>query len=107
MAHQRRECRRGGGPRTGRAGRGSGLQPPKRARILEWQKEQEFPILPNSDDPDPGNVYHDLQFPDAVYERIEEYYEQLRSASDIPEDVALAGLLDLVATAELLGFRSP
>jgi hypothetical protein len=50
--------------------------PPKRERILEWQQEQEFPILPNADDPDAGNVYRDLHFPDTVYERIEEYYEQ-------------------------------
>jgi hypothetical protein len=49
--------------------------PPKRERILEWQKEQDFPILPNPDDPDAGNVYRDLHFPDDVYERIEEYYE--------------------------------
>jgi hypothetical protein len=54
--------------------------PPKRERILEWQKEQDFPILPNADDPDAGNVYRDLQFPDEVYERIEEYYEHKAEA---------------------------
>jgi hypothetical protein len=53
-----------------------GYNPPRRARILEWQQEQEFPICPNPDDPDAGNVYKDLQFPDEVYHDIEEYHEQ-------------------------------
>ena len=55
---------------------GRDYNPPKRARILEWQKQQEFPICPNADDPDACNVYKDLKFPDAVYESITEYYEQ-------------------------------
>ena len=55
---------------------GRDYNPPKRDRILEWQKEQEFPICPNPDDPDACNVYKDLQFPDEVYEKISEYYEQ-------------------------------
>jgi hypothetical protein len=50
--------------------------PPKRERILQWQQEQEFPICPNPDDPDACNVYRDLRFPDAIYENIEEYYEE-------------------------------
>lgn len=49
--------------------------PPKRDRILEWQQQQDFPICPNSDDPDACNVYKDLQFPDNVYEHISSYYE--------------------------------
>ena len=49
--------------------------PPKRERILEWQRQQDFPICP-TDDPDACNVYKDLQFPDGVYERIAEYYEE-------------------------------
>jgi hypothetical protein len=65
---------------------GRDYNPPKRARIQEWQKEQEFPILPNPDDPDAGNVYRDLQFPDDVYERIEEYYEQKAEAEATPQD---------------------
>jgi hypothetical protein len=47
--------------------------PPRRERILEWQKEQEFPILPHADDPDCGNVYRSLKFPDDVYEHIQSY----------------------------------
>jgi len=55
---------------------GRDYNPPKRDRILQWQSEQEFPICPNPDDPDSCNVYKDLQFPDEVYEKISEYYEQ-------------------------------
>jgi hypothetical protein len=53
--------------------------PPKRQRILDWQKEQDFPIIPDADDPDAGNVYRTLQFPDGVYEHISDYYEQKAS----------------------------
>jgi hypothetical protein len=53
--------------------------PPKRERILEWQERQEFPICPNPEDPGACNVYRDIQFPDGVYEEIEEFYEQKAS----------------------------
>ena len=59
---------------------GRDYNPPKRQRILEWQKEQEFPICPNPDDPDACNVYKDLNFPDDVYEKISEYYEHKAEA---------------------------
>jgi hypothetical protein len=55
---------------------GRDYSPPKRERILEWQQQQDFPIIPNPDDPDAGNVYKDLQFPDEVYDHISAYYEQ-------------------------------
>lgn len=55
---------------------GKDYNPPKRDRILEWQSKQDFPICPNSDDPDACNVYRDLNFPEHVYEHISEYYEQ-------------------------------
>ncbi len=55
---------------------GKDYNPPKRDRILTWQKEQEFPICPNADDPDACNVYKDLHFPDHVYEHIQGYVEQ-------------------------------
>ena len=55
---------------------GRDYNPPKRARILEWQKEQEFPICPDAENPDACNVYKDLKFPDGVYESISEYYEE-------------------------------
>jgi hypothetical protein len=54
---------------------GKDYNPPKRARILEWQQKQDFPICPTPDDPDACNVYQDLQFPDHVYENISGYYE--------------------------------
>ena len=50
--------------------------PPRRERILEWQSQQEFPILPHPEDPDCGNVYRNLKFPDAIYKHIEHYQEQ-------------------------------
>ena len=53
-----------------------GYSPPKRDRILEWQRHQDFPICPNADDPDACNVYKELKFPDDVYEHIGEYYEE-------------------------------
>ncbi len=55
---------------------GKDYNPPKRDRILTWQKEQEFPICPNPDDPDACNVYKDLKFPDHVFEHIQKYVEQ-------------------------------
>ena len=55
--------------------------PPRREKILDFQSRQEFPILPDSDDPDIGNVYRDLTFPDGVYEHIAEYYEHTAAAA--------------------------
>ena len=55
--------------------KGHDYNPPKREKILAWQKEQEFPIIPNPEDPDSGNVYRDLKFPDHIYENIGEYWE--------------------------------
>jgi hypothetical protein len=54
---------------------GRDYNPPRRERILEWQKQQAFPICPTTD-PDACNVYRDLRFPDGVYQHIQEYYEQ-------------------------------
>ena len=55
---------------------GRDYSPPKRERILEWQSQQEFPILPNIDDPDCGNLYRNLTFPEAIYKHIGHYQEQ-------------------------------
>jgi hypothetical protein len=49
--------------------------PPKRAKIVDFQARQDFPIIPDLDDPDCGNVYRDLTFPADVYEHIAEYRE--------------------------------
>lgn len=49
--------------------------PPKRERILAWQAEQDFQII-DPDDPNDGNLYRELQFPDQVYENINEFYEE-------------------------------
>jgi hypothetical protein len=53
-----------------------GYSPPRRERILEWQSQQDFQICPNPEDPDACNVYNELQFPDEVYESIQEYQEK-------------------------------
>jgi hypothetical protein len=53
-----------------------GYSPPRRERILEWQSQQDFQICPDPDDPDACNLYNELQFPDEVYESIQEYREE-------------------------------
>ncbi len=50
--------------------------PPRPERIREWQTQQEFPICPNSEDPDGCNVYRDLRFPEHIYENIQQYQEK-------------------------------
>ncbi len=54
--------------------------PPRRDRIIEWQEQQDFAICPTPDDPDACNVYNELQFPDELYESIQEYRENRQSA---------------------------
>src|ERR687883_265195 len=56
-----------------------GYNPPRRERILEWQEQQEFPICPNPDDPDSCNVYRELDFPEEVFENIQDYREDKAS----------------------------
>ena len=56
--------------------KGRDYSPPRREKILEFQRRQDFPICPNGDDPDACNVYKNLKFPDGVYQHIGEYYEQ-------------------------------
>ena len=60
---------------------GRDYNPPKRDRILEWQREQDFPILPNPEDPDCGNLYRNLKFPDAIYNHIGHYQEKKLEAN--------------------------
>ncbi len=57
-----------------------GYNPPRRDKILEWQKKQDFQICPNPDDPDACNVYGELAFPDEVFEDIQEYRVERQSA---------------------------
>ena len=53
-----------------------GYSPPRREKILQYQEQQDFPICPTPDDPDACNPYQELQFPDEVYESIQEYREE-------------------------------
>ena len=57
-----------------------GYSPPRREKILEFQDQQDFPICPNPDDPDACNPYAELQFPDEVYESIQEYQEKRQTS---------------------------
>ena len=61
---------------------GRDYNPPRRDKILEYQTKQDFPILPDPEDPDCGNLYRNLKFPDEIYEHIGHYQEaKLESAS--------------------------
>lgn len=60
--------------------RAKDYNPPKRARILDWQSQQNFPICPTPDDADSCNVYRELRFPDEIYENINDYYVQQAEA---------------------------
>ena len=55
---------------------GRDYSPPRRERILEWQAEQTFAIIPNPHDPDCGNVYKSLRFPKQTYSHIGHYQEE-------------------------------
>ena len=55
--------------------------PPKREKILQWQAQQDFPICPDSDDPQACNVYRELDLPDEVFQQINQFWEE-RAASD-------------------------
>ena len=54
---------------------GKDYNPPRRDKILEYQAQQDFPILPNPEDPDCGNLYRNLKFPSEIYEHISHYQE--------------------------------
>ncbi len=55
---------------------GRDYSPPRRDRIMQWQSEQEFAIIPNPDDPDCGNVYKSLRFPKETYSHIGHYQDK-------------------------------
>ncbi len=59
-----------------------GYNPPKRDRILQWMELQDFPICPNPEDPNACNVYRKLQFPDGIYDRIEDFWEEKAEAEE-------------------------
>ncbi len=51
---------------------GRDYTPPRRERLLQWQKEQEFAFM-DVHDPDSGNLYRNLEFPKEVYDHIGHY----------------------------------
>lgn len=54
--------------------------PPSQRQVLAWQREQDFPICPDADDPNACNVYKELRFPSDVYEHISDFYEERAEA---------------------------
>ena len=60
---------------------GRDYNPPRRERILQWQAEQDFPIVPDPADPDCGNVYKSLKFTHEVYDHLENYQMEKAEAS--------------------------
>ena len=56
--------------------------PPQRERILQWQARQDFPICPNPEDPNGCNVYRELQFPDHIYDQIDDFWEDKVEAEE-------------------------
>ena len=54
--------------------------PPKRERILQWMEQQGFPICPDPKDPSQCNVYRNLEFPNDVYGRIQQFYQERAGA---------------------------
>jgi hypothetical protein len=60
---------------------GRDYNPPRRERILQWQAEQDFPIVPDPADPDCGNVYKSLKFTHQVYDHIENYQMEKAEAN--------------------------
>ena len=50
--------------------------PPSRDSLLEWQSKQDFQIVVDPEDPDSGNVYQDLTFPESVYDSISNYNQK-------------------------------
>ena len=53
---------------------GRDYNPPRRDRLMEWQREQEFQFMDPSD-PDSGNLYRNLKFPQEIYDHIGNYQE--------------------------------
>ena len=60
---------------------GKDYSPPRRDKILAYQAQQDFPILPNPDDPDCGNLYRNLKFPTEIYDHISNYQEAKQDAT--------------------------
>ena len=50
--------------------------------LLAWQRQQEFPICPTPEDPAACNVYNELEFPEEVYENINEFWEERAGAEE-------------------------
>ncbi len=59
---------------------GRDYNPPRRDRLMEWQREQDFQFM-DINDPDSGNLYRNLKFPKEIYDHIGHYQEAKSDAS--------------------------
>ena len=59
---------------------GRDYSPPRRERILQWQAEQAFAILPDAPGADCGNTYKTLRYPKETYDHIGHYQERKASS---------------------------
>ena len=58
---------------------GRDYSPPRRERLLEWQSEQDFQFI-DASDPDSGNLYRNLKFPQEIYQHIGHYQDAKASS---------------------------
>ena len=49
---------------------------------FEWQTRQDFPICPDTDDPQACNIYRELRFPEGIYDSIQEFWEERTEERD-------------------------
>ena len=57
--------------------RSQGYSPPRPAKIRDWDTQQDFKILPEEFHPDDdANVYRDLDFPQELYDHIQDYHQR-------------------------------
>lgn len=53
-----------------------GYNPPQRERILVQQTHNGFQLIPDPENPDSGNLYQEITFPDTIYDDISNYYRE-------------------------------
>ncbi len=56
--------------------------PPQREVILEWQENQDYKICTWPEDPRACNVYRELQFPNGIYDQIDDFWEEKVEAEE-------------------------
>lgn len=57
--------------------------PPRPAKIRQWQKNQQYKIIPEDKDQSWGNVYTELQLPQEIYENVTNFYKDTKEVHDL------------------------